>query len=574
MKAINRWINKHSVQTSVIAFILVFAVSASIISLAVSKYFMTRFVINGYLTDYLQAVYSDFENNFNLAAEQINMLNVSFTTWQEVYLIMSDKKVAPAEKQKTVSDSFNKLLGREKYSIVDGADIFVDGNVYRYAKVPLDFDAPDDITDKTEPFSLTVYGGKITSGSENYIAMVTKYYNFYNNYSIGYIVFYIKESYFFSLYENSFFDENEFFITSDGRVLSHFEKTKLGSEIYIPEELYSGGKLSVRRYNTSIIGKFKISTDNINSDIEMVTIMNADKLYGIVDRINVYIFTSLAVLLFIAAMTSVIATRRFVRQHLDICRNIKMIEIAPDETVEFETKNELQTLENSFSRMSKRISQLIKQKDKANEAQRIAEMKAMQVHINPHFIYNALDVITCFAKCKGETEIENMTYALASYFRIGLSGGRSLIPIRDEIKHVKSYIDIESIRFPDLFTVEYDIPDYIADNYEIIKITLQPLVENAVKHGFADISYKGHIKISAKEENGDIIFTVADNGCGCDKPPLSDENETVSGGYGLTNVSQRLKFEYGDGYGLEFKENRGGGTVVCVRIAAKKCNDK
>ena len=95
---------------------------------------------------------------------------------------------------------------------------------------------------------------------------------------------------------------------------------------------------------------------------------------------------------------------------------------------------------------------------------------------------------------KGETEIENMTYALASYFRIGLSGGRSLIPIRDEIKHVKSYIDIESIRFPDLFTVEYDIPDYIADNYEIIKITLQPLVENAVKHGFADISYKGTYK--------------------------------------------------------------------------------
>ena len=114
MKAINRWINKHSVQTSVIAFILVFAVSASIISLAVSKYFMTRFVINGYLTDYLQAVYSDFENNFNLAAEQINMLNVSFTTWQEVYLIMSDKKVAPAEKQKTVSDSFNKLLGKRE----------------------------------------------------------------------------------------------------------------------------------------------------------------------------------------------------------------------------------------------------------------------------------------------------------------------------------------------------------------------------------------------------------------------------------------------------------------------------
>ena len=374
----------------------------------------------------------------------------------------------------------------------------------------------------------------------------------------------------FSLYGNSLLDNNEFFITVDGKVMSHTDKSKLGTEVYIPNELYSDENLSVNRYSNSIIGKFQIIADNINSDICMITIVKADKLFGIVDKINLYIFMSLGTLFIIAVYTAILVTRRFVKQHVNIRENIERIEKFPYEAIEFDTKNELQILENSFSKMSYRISQLMKQKDEANEAQRIAEMKALQVHINPHFIYNALDVITCFAKCKGEKEIENMTYALASYFRIGLSGGKTLISISDELKHVRSYIDIEMIRFPDMFDVEYDVPEEISNNYEIVKITLQPLVENAVKHGFCDMDYKGHIRITARFDGRDIIFIVSDNGCGYDVNPLQAEKTFASGGYGLTNVQQRLQFEYGDDYGLSFSKNTDGGTDVMVRIAANK----
>ena len=121
------------------------------------------------------------------------------------------------------------------------------------------------------------------------------------------------------------------------------------------------------------------------------------------------------------------------------------------------------------------------------------------------------------------------------------------------------------MRFPDLFDVEYDIPDEIAQNYLIVKIILQPLVENSIKHGFHGIKYKGIIKIAAVMDENDIYITVSDNGSGMsDNSPSS--NARYAFGYGLKNVQQRLELEYGEGYGLTFSQSAGHGTTVTVRI--------
>ena len=180
MKIINNWIKKHSVQTSIIIFILSFALIASAVSLVASEYFMSNFVVEGYLTDYLQLVYSDFENNFKLVVEQINIFNIGITTWQDLYLSINNKDIAVEEKQLIISNSVERLLDKQKYNIIDGVDICVDGHIYRYAKEQLDFETPAiEFSDRPE-YSLSFYNGKLTSGEENYIAVATKYYNYYN----------------------------------------------------------------------------------------------------------------------------------------------------------------------------------------------------------------------------------------------------------------------------------------------------------------------------------------------------------------------------------------------------------
>lgn len=247
---------------------------------------------------------------------------------------------------------------------------------------------------------------------------------------------------------------------------------------------------------------------------------------------------------------------------------------------------ELNTLSRSFEHMSRRIAQLMDKVRSEETELRKTELKALQAQINPHFLYNTLDSIQWMCE-RGNTEsASKMVGALAKLFRISISRGHELITIKDEMRHAENYLIIQSYRYRNQFTYTFDV-DPEVEGYLCNKITVQPLIENAIYHGIDRLIDEGEINISARtadDNQNDIIITVEDNGVGmtdeqCRKILQKDRSD--SGGIGVKNVNDRLKIYFGAGYGLTIKSEPDVGTKVMVRIpkiteeaAANEANNK
>ena len=209
-----------------------------------------------------------------------------------------------------------------------------------------------------------------------------------------------------------------------------------------------------------------------------------------------------------------------------------------------------------------------------NETKRELEMAILQAQINPHFLYNTLYSIQQLYGMGEHQQASQMVANLSSFFRLSLSKGREIIPIRDEVEHLKNYIAIQQMRY-DQLTYDLCIDDDILDN-SIVKLTLQPLVENAIYHGLFGIR-RGVIRILGHWENEDIVFKIIDNGSGMPAERVELLNRAVRTGdwselpsvYGIKNVQQRIRLYCGENYGLYFKSEAGKGTRVIVRISTQ-----
>lgn len=236
-----------------------------------------------------------------------------------------------------------------------------------------------------------------------------------------------------------------------------------------------------------------------------------------------------------------------------------------------ESVSELQTLSDSFGHMSKRIKNLMEKVRYEENELRKTELKALQAQINPHFLYNTLDSIQWMCE-RGETENSaKMVGALAKLFRISISRGHELITIKDEINHVRNYLIIQSFRYRSQFTYSFEIDERL-EEYLCNKITLQPLVENAIYHGIDRMVDVGEIKITvrtAPDDQNDIFMTVSDNGIGmteeqCGK--ILSKERSDSRGIGVKNVNDRLRIYFGEKYGLTIDSELDVGTEITARI--------
>ncbi len=239
---------------------------------------------------------------------------------------------------------------------------------------------------------------------------------------------------------------------------------------------------------------------------------------------------------------------------------------------------EIQKLAYDYDIMVGKIRELIETSVKDQEQKRKSDLIALQAQINPHFLYNTLDSIIWMGEMGQNKKVVKMTSALSKLFRISISKGNEIVKIRDEIAHVQSYLTIQEMRYQDKFNFLIDI-DPELNEYHIIKITLQPLIENAIYHGIKECSNKGFIKITSKFENDIISISVADNGSGMSDDQVenlckglesnSDEYPAFSKqGIGLSNVHQRIQLYFGIEYGLSIKSSPGFGTTVTVTIPA------
>jgi len=239
-----------------------------------------------------------------------------------------------------------------------------------------------------------------------------------------------------------------------------------------------------------------------------------------------------------------------------------------------ESSDEIGELIVSFNSMIKQINYLVQQQYKAGREIKNAELKALQAQINPHFLYNTLDLINWKAIDKSVPEIVEITQALAKFYKLSLNQGKDVVTLRDEINHILTYIQIQNLRFDGKIDFNVVIPEDIYQ-YGILKLLLQPIVENAIVHGILPNRQNnsfGKIEISGLLSDEDLILEISDNGVGMSQEKI---NNLLNGsdlksrnGYGIKNINDRIKLYYGEKYGLLYSSSISYGTTVIIRIPA------
>ncbi|MBS7302639.1 MAG: sensor histidine kinase [Lachnospiraceae bacterium] len=243
--------------------------------------------------------------------------------------------------------------------------------------------------------------------------------------------------------------------------------------------------------------------------------------------------------------------------------------------VAIEGKDEIATLAESVNDMSEHLEELVRQIKEDERKMRYAELRLLQEQINPHFLYNTLDTIVWLVEGNDSEKAVNMVVSLSEFFRIVLSKGKEIITIKEEEQHIRSYLEIQQVRYQDILDYDIQIEPEIYP-YEILKLTLQPLVENALYHGIKTKRAKGMILVTGKMEDDKIYFDVKDNGVGMNEAELASLRSKIlkpcketDSGFGLANVNERIRMNFGLEYGITIHSKQGEGTLVQVVIPAR-----
>ncbi len=233
---------------------------------------------------------------------------------------------------------------------------------------------------------------------------------------------------------------------------------------------------------------------------------------------------------------------------------------------------EVRILSDSLNTMIDKINQLLDQVTKEQIRLRKAEFALLQSQINPHFLYNTLDAIIWLAEAGEKKQVVHMVGSLSEFFRASLNQGKDIISIKEELLHVRSYLEIQQVRYQDILRYEICVPQEF-HQYRIPKITIQPIVENALYHGIKNKRGSGKIWIYAEQEEGFFILKVEDNGIGIRNERLIQVQDgiryqapTEKDIYGLYNVNERIRLNFGEDYGISIESTYQKGTIVSIML--------
>lgn len=576
-----------------IFLILTLSIAAMSMMLLFAARSVTRSTVEKYLYEYLYATQAEMGNSMEVLFDEVGSVSARLENSARLRSLLESNEAA-SKNQKEFAALMDRL-DIDETAVGHVVAISRNGSTYASEENGLVVEPPDNWY--LETLSASDYSGapfvdwnhvkKDTRGNAYllYGKTVKDTYDGLGE-TLGYVILYIPESALEKRYSR--LDESvgySYLLSSNDVVISHEDTAAIGSR-----------QIDSRKYDTDI--PFASFNDRINGVDSIVTVSRLDRheysgesilkgsgwrivsvvsremLVEPLNRIN----KTIALLALAALTASVLVTGRIAR---GITRPIRSMgrrlksfgrQEAPEEVLLFEEnrRDEMWELESAYNDMLLRITELMEKNRRQSEQTRKQELTALQAQINPHFLYNTLDVVAWLAKIKKQPEIEQLILALGSFFRISLHKGEQFIRVSEEIELLRSYVTIEKIRFPGKISIEYRVEADIMD-CSMMKIVLQPLVENAIKHGLSQLEGEGHILVEGRRGEGeDLLFEVRDDGVGFEVPESFLEKGSAAvqpeGGYGLRNVHERIRLSCGEGYGLSIRSVPGEGTAVRVRI--------
>lgn len=356
-------------------------------------------------------------------------------------------------------------------------------------------------------------------------------------------------------------------VDTDGMMISARDKDKIGTNVdFIPKMKEKSGTFSMggRLYIYQKVSDWRFY---VVSSVPMM------ELYKSSIRT---IFLMAFILLFLLTISLLVVKRiiskvyrpldKVVRKMDDVASGSLKTRINVEHMGEDFTK-----LAVGFNSMMEEILVLMEQvKMEQHQIEQI-RFNALQSQIQPHFLYNTLECIHWQAMVDGNGEISTLVKALAKYYRICLSGGHDVIPLKMELEHVRNYLIIQNMRYDDIIGSEFDVEEAASD-VMIPKLTLQPLVENSIYHGIKVKEGKtGSLFLKVRKRSSDVLITLADTGTGMSQQQIDEMNQHLSEyddsfGYGVRNVNKRIELLYGEEFGLYYLRNESGGVTVEIRL--------
>lgn len=557
---LNRLYKKYKISTGIFAtiFISVFIIIMLLFFIIKTA---TGYFIDEHIKKYLTYIHSEFDTNITEFNRQIHMYSLPLTLDNNLVLVITDDQLTSSQKYEKIAPLiFNSTLNNDL--IEKTAVITVYGENFCYSDDNAEFMPVDTgFIGDTTGYDIYVYDVPVNINGNSYIVFGKKIANYYSGFNMGYVEYFVNEDKLYSLFKDSSLHYSETFLVCGGNIISHENKSRIGKQLYLPGMLFSDEESITELTSGKIIGKFTASAFD-GKNIDMISILDRDSYYNVINVFNIFIIVICIFVLVISVIVAHILSKKITNSISSLNTKINKY----PEKITVSENNELVSLEKRFLLFEEQIDGLIEKIEIEKKKQKSAELAALQAQINPHFVYNALDSMSWIAKIYHQEQIENLSTALAQYFRLGLHNGDNFIMIKDEINHVKSYITVEQIRFPDTFDVNFDISEKL-NELMTLKIIIQPIVENCIKHAFNNMPGKGMINIQGYLEGNDIIFKISDNGCGMDFNPLTESKPgDFKVGYGVKNVQNRIELEYGKGYGLSYESSLGNGTTVTVKI--------
>ena len=372
-----------------------------------------------------------------------------------------------------------------------------------------------------------------------------------------------------------------YMISRDGQMIYHPRKTEMARGLFEENSLKASGYEEGTYEITTNGHKESVVVGNIAYTGWKVVGVVPDKIQTIsINKFRYYVIITIIFLIMMLLVVNKIVSGKISRPILNLNDSVKSYEAGGKNRIYIGGSSEIRDLGYSVQKSYEQIEDLMKEIIRQQNERRKSEMDALQSQINPHFLYNTLESITWMVEAGKNKEAVFMISELAKLLRISLSKGRTIIKISDELQHSKSYMNIQMARYKERFKIRFEIDDEIND-YCIVKLVIQPLLENAIYYGVGnmDIDDDGEIIVRGKKIDNEIFITVEDNGMGMREEEveniLKDNNKTPKhgSGVGVINVHSRIKLMFGNEYGLSVESEADEGTKVTIHIPAIPYNE-